>query len=186
MFGALTGSSASEQGPMRAASARMASAREEMRRVTVDPAKLDGMITAVGYRYTNRPPWPEGNCLTFESKTNVVSGLPAGHWGLVNMHAENFHELVKRRGFKSLEFEIEGWEWEEIKTRRGEEAQWYGKKLLTHIRHLDELPPGNWRFFKKTYEIPGKEKGREIKHWFQFLVEGTGEFYLDDVSMKKL
>jgi hypothetical protein len=79
------------------------STREEMRRVTVDLAKLDLMSTAVGYRYTNRPPWPEGNCVTLKSKTNGVSGLPAGHWGLVNMHAENYGQLVKRRGFKSLE-----------------------------------------------------------------------------------
>jgi hypothetical protein len=79
------------------------STREEMRRVTVDTAKLDLMSTLVGYRYTNRPSWPEGNCVTLSSKTNGVSGLPAGRWGLVNMHAENYSQLVKRRGFKSLE-----------------------------------------------------------------------------------
>jgi hypothetical protein len=38
-----------------------------------------------------------------ESKTNAASGLPAGGWQLVNMHAENFHEVVKRLGLKSLE-----------------------------------------------------------------------------------
>lgn len=92
----------------------------------------------------------------------------------------------RRSGFKNLDFEIEGWEWEVAKTRRGEQTQWYGQKLLTHIRHVEEMPPGNWRFFKKVYEIPGKEKGRVIKHWFRFLVEGNGEFGLDDVSMKKL
>jgi len=92
----------------------------------------------------------------------------------------------RRSGFKNLDFEIEGWEWEVATTRRGEQTQWYGQKLLTHIRHVDEMPPGNWRFFKKVYEIPGKEKGRVIKHWFRFLVEGNGEFGLDDVSMKKL
>ncbi len=115
------------------------------------------------------------NIVDYESRVDLVLGAKyeVSFW-------------YRRTGFKSMEFEIEGWEWEETTTRRGEQAQWYGKKLLTHIRHLDELPPGNWRFFKKTYEIPGKEKGRVIKHWFQFLSEGTGEFYLDDVSMRKL
>lgn len=93
----------------------------------------------------------------------------------------------RRSNLKNLEFELEGWEWEQEKTRRGEQVQWYGQKLLTHIRFLEELPPGNWRFFKKVFEIPGKEKGRILeRQWFQFLMEGTGEFYLDDVSMRKL
>ncbi|MCX6926115.1 MAG: hypothetical protein NT154_23340 [Verrucomicrobia bacterium] len=75
----------------------------EMRRVTVDISKLSGTTTVVGYVHTNRPPWPYGNCQTFESKTNAASGLPTGGWLLVNMHAENFHEVVKRLHLKSLE-----------------------------------------------------------------------------------
>jgi hypothetical protein len=78
-------------------------AREAMRRVTVDVSKLSGMSTLMGFHYTNRPPWPDGNYLTFETKTNVGSGLPPGAWQVVNMHAENYYELVKRQRLKSLE-----------------------------------------------------------------------------------
>jgi hypothetical protein len=76
---------------------------EDMRRVTVDLSKLSWMQTQVGYVRTNQPPWPEGNCVTIDSKTNARSGLPSGGWLLVNMHAENFHEFVKRQRLERLE-----------------------------------------------------------------------------------
>lgn len=72
-------------------------------RVTVDLSALSTMQTLVGYRRTNQPPWPNGNCLTLSTKTNATSGLPPGEWRLVNLHAENFHELVKRQRLKSIE-----------------------------------------------------------------------------------
>jgi hypothetical protein len=74
-----------------------------LRRVTVDLARVSGMQTLVGFSHTNPAPWLEGNCLTLESKTNAPSGLPPGPWRLVNMHAENFYELVKRQGFKTMD-----------------------------------------------------------------------------------
>jgi hypothetical protein len=77
----------------------------EMRRVTVDlSAPLWWSVTAMGFLHTNPPPWPRGNHLTLISKTNADSGLPEGEWALVNMHAENYAEIIKLRQFKTLEF----------------------------------------------------------------------------------
>jgi hypothetical protein len=76
----------------------------EMRRVTVNLSSLSWIQTAMGFHHTNPPPWPRGNHLTLASKTNVDSGLPPGEWRLLNMHAENYAELIKRRRFKTLEF----------------------------------------------------------------------------------
>ena len=77
---------------------------EEMRRVTVELPALSGITTAIGFHYTNPPPWPSGNYLVLSSKTNADSGLPPGEWRLANMHAENYHEIIKRRDFQTLEF----------------------------------------------------------------------------------
>ena len=77
--------------------------REEMPHVTVVLSQVTGMTTLVGGLDSGEPPWPQGNCRWLASKTNAQYGLPAGEWLLVNMHAENFRELVKRRGLESLE-----------------------------------------------------------------------------------
>jgi hypothetical protein len=75
-----------------------------MRRVTVDISALSGTSTLMLFLHTNPPPWPRGNYLQLSSKTNQDSGLPPGEWKLANMHAENYHEIIKRRDFKTLEF----------------------------------------------------------------------------------
>jgi len=77
---------------------------EEMQRVMVDLSALLYTRTLMAFHYTNPPPWPEGNQLALTSKTNANSGLPPGGWSLVNMHAENFGQIIKRRHFKTLEF----------------------------------------------------------------------------------
>jgi hypothetical protein len=76
----------------------------EMRRVTVDLSALSLITTRIGVHYTNPPPWRSGNYLTLSSKTNADSGLPEGGWKLVNMHAENYFEIIKLRNFQTLEF----------------------------------------------------------------------------------
>lgn len=74
--------------------------------VTGDLAKIRSMQTSVGYRalYTNKPPWPQGNCLTMASMTNESSGLPPGEWRLANMHAENFWEFTQSQKITRLDF----------------------------------------------------------------------------------
>ena len=75
-----------------------------MRRVTVALSELSAVHTAMAFQHTNPPPWPRGNYLGLSSKTNATSGLPPGGWGLVNMHAENYTEIIRRRHLKTLEF----------------------------------------------------------------------------------
>jgi hypothetical protein len=77
---------------------------DEMRRVRVDLSSLSSMITARAFHHTNPPPWPKGNHLSLSSKTNAASGLPPGWWSLVNMHAENYAQIIRRRNFRTLEF----------------------------------------------------------------------------------
>lgn len=89
-----------------------------------------------------------------------------------------------RAGFEHCSLHLEGREREEQKkTRRGEEAEWYARSVLTHIHFEEELIPGSWRSFKKTFQIPGKKKGRVIGHALRFHFRGTGEFRLDDVRV---
>ena len=74
---------------------------QRLRQITIDLSQYKFMQTLVGYHYTNKPPWPKGNCLTFIPNSHS-NQLTAG-WQLVNMHAENFHEFQKRHKLKTLE-----------------------------------------------------------------------------------
>jgi hypothetical protein len=66
-----------------------------------------GMRTAVGHSHETPPPWPRGNC--FKLSTGA-RGRPDPTRGLhvINMHAENFEEVVKRLGLTSVEVEHVG------------------------------------------------------------------------------
>jgi hypothetical protein len=77
-------------------------------------AKGQWFSTAVGYQllHTNiSGPWSRGNCLTFEGNPTELDGRRAGmadvvRWRVFNIHTENFFEITKRLGLKSVEAEV--------------------------------------------------------------------------------
>ncbi|HPA17340.1 MAG TPA: VCBS repeat-containing protein [Verrucomicrobiae bacterium] len=93
---------------------------------------------------------------------------------------------VRRSGFQACEWYTWANEWEQEKTRRGEEAQWYGKKLLSSHHKREEITPGNWKQIKYTFTLEGKIKGNEMIHNLWFLTDGKGELYVDDISYREL
>lgn len=93
---------------------------------------------------------------------------------------------VRRSGFRSCEWYTWSNEWEQIKTRRGEEAQWYGKKLLSSHHKREEIGSGGWKQIKYVFTLEGKIKGNEMDHAFWFLTDGTGELYIDDILYRAM
>jgi hypothetical protein len=58
------------------------------------------------------PPWAQGDCFEVLPLSSWIlstyAPLPGYHpsgWHVVNMHAENFEEIVKRKGIKSIKIE---------------------------------------------------------------------------------
>jgi len=66
------------------------------------------MATCVGFFHNTPPPWPRGNCLTFEKDAAEFSPEPftfadGVSWRIVNIHAENFYEITRRLGITAVE-----------------------------------------------------------------------------------
>lgn len=93
---------------------------------------------------------------------------------------------ARRSGFQACEWYTWSNEWEQEKTRRGEQAQWYGKKLLSSHHKREEIPSGNWKQVKYTFTLEGKIKGNVMEHVLWFLTDGKGELYIDDISYREL
>jgi hypothetical protein len=66
-----------------------------------------GMRTAVARLHKAPPPWPTGNCFELPTRAQDRRGPPQG-LHVIDMHAENFEEVVKRLGLTSVEVEILG------------------------------------------------------------------------------
>jgi hypothetical protein len=66
-----------------------------------------GMRTAVSHSHETPPPWPRGNC--FELSTGARGRPdPARELHVINMHAENFQEVVRQLGLTKVEVEVVG------------------------------------------------------------------------------
>jgi hypothetical protein len=66
-----------------------------------------GMSTLVGYSRKSPPPWTSGNC--FELTAGAQDRRdPAEGFHVINMHAENFKEIVKLLALKDVEVELVG------------------------------------------------------------------------------
>jgi hypothetical protein len=71
------------------------------------PAVL-GVRTLVGFSHRTPPPWPRGNCFGMSVKTRwlgPIRGTPKVGGHVLNMHAENFSEVVKRLKLQSVEIQ---------------------------------------------------------------------------------
>jgi len=81
-------------------------------RLMLPLAKVKCSSPAVLVLHTNTSgPWSLGICLTFELAPAQLEGRPAeiadiAHWRVFNIHAENFSEIAKRLGLKSVQAEI--------------------------------------------------------------------------------
>jgi hypothetical protein len=81
-------------------------------RMMLPLAKVKCSSPAVLVLKTNTSgPWSLGICLTFELDPAQLEGRPAGmgdvaRWRVFNIHAENFSEITKRLGLKSVQAEI--------------------------------------------------------------------------------
>lgn len=93
---------------------------------------------------------------------------------------------IRREGFTSCDWYIWGEEWEKVKTRRGEEMQWYGKKRLSTHQIRENVAGGGWRFIKKSFVLPGQIKNNDVDHIFWILTSGTGEVCVDDISFREI
>jgi hypothetical protein len=66
-----------------------------------------GMRTLVAPLHRAPPPWPTGNCFELPPRARDRRVPPSG-LHVINMHAENFEEVVKRLGLTSVEVEVLG------------------------------------------------------------------------------
>jgi hypothetical protein len=65
-------------------------------------------VTAVAYSHETPPPWAAGNC--FELSVRLRPARDHRVWGkhVVNMHYENFAEIVRRLGITTIEVQHVG------------------------------------------------------------------------------
>ncbi len=69
---------------------------------------IRGTTTLVGYISKRPTPWPRGNCFEMSPwprKPGVILGKERH---VLNMHAENFEEIVKKLGLKTVEVQNVG------------------------------------------------------------------------------
>ena len=80
--------------------------REIFERVVVP---ISGHImTAMAFHRTTPAPWTNGNTLEFRVHRPASPEHPEEQtsWRAINIHAENFHEIVGRLGIKSVELHV--------------------------------------------------------------------------------
>ncbi len=100
---------------------------------------------------------------------------------------------VKMSGFSKASWTLEGdfrrrMSGKEGQNRRGEQIYKGGYMPAGKSTITDSVPATGWRELRKTFKIGGDDKEQDpeianINHDLWFELEGTGEFYLDDVRL---